>query len=73
MEAYGQTELVVTTATWPWMDPKPGSMGRPSPGYDIELHDLDDKPVEIGEEGELVIKTAAASRRHLRRTTKTPI
>ena len=60
MEAYGQTELVVTTATWPWMDPKPGSMGRPSPGYDIELHDLDDKPVEVGEEGELVIKTAAA-------------
>lgn len=60
MEAYGQTELVVTTATWPWMEPKPGSMGRPSPGYDIELHDLDDKPVEIGEEGELVIKTANA-------------
>ena len=32
-EGFGQTELVVTTANWPWMEPKPGSMGKPSPGY----------------------------------------
>ena len=57
MEAYGQTELVVTTATWPWMEPKPGSMGRPSAGYQLELHDADGKPVEVGEEGELVVRT----------------
>jgi len=55
-EAFGQTELIVTTGTWPWVEPKPGSMGKPTPGYHIELHDSDDKPVEVGEEGELCIK-----------------
>lgn len=55
-EAFGQTELIATTGTWPWMEPKPGSMGKPSPGYHIELHNADDTKVEVGEEGELCIK-----------------
>jgi acetyl-CoA synthetase len=33
MEGYGQTECVIAVATWPWLTPKPGSMGKPSPGY----------------------------------------
>jgi acetyl-CoA synthetase len=37
MEAYGQTELTVVIGTYPWMNPKPGSMGKPSPGHNIEL------------------------------------
>ena len=37
MEGYGQTELTVTVATYPWMEPKPGSMGKPSPGYDVDI------------------------------------
>ncbi len=57
MEGFGQTELVVTIATWPWMEPKPGSMGRPSPGYHVELHNAEGHPVETGEEGEIVIRT----------------
>lgn len=61
MEGYGQTELVVTTATWPWMQPKPGSMGRPSPSYEIVLLDADDRPVERGEEGEIAIKTSGGT------------
>jgi acetyl-CoA synthetase len=56
-EAYGQTEMVATTANWPWMAPKPGSMGKPSPGYYIDLLDADGKVVEIGEEGEMCIRT----------------
>ena len=28
MEGYGQTELTITVATFPWMKPKPGSMGK---------------------------------------------
>lgn len=56
-EAFGQTELVVTTATWPWLEPKPGSMGKPSPGYTIELLDNEGNKVEVGEEGELCIRT----------------
>ena len=57
MEAYGQTELTVTIGNFPWMKPKPGSMGRPSPGYNIELISLDGKKCEPGEEGEITINT----------------
>ena len=32
MEGYGQTECTVAVATYPWMNPKPGSMGMPTPG-----------------------------------------
>ena len=57
MEGYGQTECTVALATWPWMTPKPGSMGKPSPGYDIEIVDEMGNPCEIGYEGEIVIHT----------------
>ncbi len=57
MEGYGQTELTVTLGTYQWMEPKPGSMGKPSPGYNIELLNLEGKPCEAGEEGEIVINT----------------
>ena len=54
MEGYGQTECTVAVATYPWMEPKPGSMGKPSPGYDIEIVDEDGNFCEIGNEGEIV-------------------
>ncbi len=56
-EAYGQTELTVTLATYPWMEPKPGSMGKPSPGYDIDLLNDEGDSCDIGEEGQLVVRT----------------
>jgi acetyl-CoA synthetase len=59
MEGYGQTECTVAVATYPWMKPKPGSMGKPSPGYDIEIIDEDGNKCEIGNEGEIVIRTSA--------------
>ena len=31
MEGFGQTETTLTLATFPWMEPKPGSMGVPEP------------------------------------------
>jgi acetyl-CoA synthetase len=57
MEAYGQTELTVVVGTFPFMEPKPGSMGKPSPGYDIDLLDLDGKVCEVGEVGQIVVRT----------------
>ena len=57
MEGYGQTECTVALATYSWMEPKPGSMGKPSPGYHIDLLDEDGKSCEIGEEGQIVIYT----------------
>jgi acetyl-CoA synthetase len=58
MEGYGQTECTVAVATYPWMKPKPGSMGMPTPGYDIEIVDEDGNPCEVGNEGEIVIRTS---------------
>jgi acetyl-CoA synthetase len=58
MEGYGQTECTVAVATYPWMKPKPGSMGKPSPGYDIQIIDEDGNPCEVGTEGEIVIRTS---------------
>ena len=57
MEGFGQTECTVAVATYPWMDPKPGSMGKPSPGYDIDLIDPDGKVCEVGEIGQIIIYT----------------
>lgn len=57
MEGYGQTELTVALATYPWMEPKPGSMGKPSPGYDIGLMDEAGNSCDIGQEGQIVIHT----------------
>jgi acetyl-CoA synthetase len=56
VEGYGQTETSCAIGTYPWMEPKPGAMGKPSPGYIIELINGEGKPAEIGEEGEIVIK-----------------
>ncbi|HZJ56854.1 MAG TPA: AMP-binding protein [Clostridia bacterium] len=57
MEGYGQTELTITLATFPWMKPKPGSMGKPSPGYDVDIIDEEGQSCGIGEEGQIIIRT----------------
>jgi acetyl-CoA synthetase len=57
MEGYGQTECTVAVATYPWLEPKPGSMGKPTPGYDIEIVDEEGKLCEAGNEGEIIIHT----------------
>jgi acetyl-CoA synthetase len=54
-EGYGQTETVLCIGTFPGMKPKFGSMGRPSPGWHIELHDDNGKPVGLHEEGKIAI------------------
>jgi acetyl-CoA synthetase len=56
-ECYGQTELTVTLCTYPWLEPKPGSMGKPSPGYDIDLVREDGSSCGMGEEGQIVVRT----------------
>ncbi|MCX6688679.1 MAG: AMP-binding protein [Methanoregula sp.] len=56
-EGYGQTETVLCIGTFQGMTPKFGSMGRPSPGWVIELHDDNGKPVTLHEEGRIAIKT----------------
>lgn len=58
MEGFGQTETTLTLGTFPWMTPKPGSMGKPNPQYDIDLIKPDGTHCEDGEKGEIVIKAS---------------
>ncbi len=60
MEGFGQTETTLTLGTFPWMKPKPGSMGVPNPQYDVALlkNDGSLKAVtEPGEIGQIAIRT----------------
>jgi acetyl-CoA synthetase len=54
-EGFGQTESVVLIATFPWVDPKPGSMGMPSPLYNMKLIDEEGRICADGEEGEICV------------------
>ena len=58
MEGFGQTETTLTIANLRGMTPKPGSMGKPSPLYDVQILLPDGTPAGVGETGEIVIKTS---------------
>lgn len=56
-EGFGQTETTVVCGTFSqYMEIRPGSMGRPSPLYYVQLLNNEDKPVEQGETGEICIR-----------------
>ena len=57
MEGFGQTETTLTIANLRGMTPKPGSMGKPNPQYDIELMLSDGSYARPGEVGEIVVRT----------------
>lgn len=54
-EGFGQTETTMTLGTFPWQEPRPGSMGKPNPQYDIRLLRPDDTECEDGEKGEICV------------------
>lgn len=56
MEAFGQTESTVILANLKGMEPKPGSMGKPSPLYNVDIVDENDNPVPNGEVGEIIVR-----------------
>lgn len=55
-EGFGQTETTLTVGTFPWMEPRAGSMGLPNPQYDIRVVNNRMEEVAPGEEGEIVIR-----------------
>jgi acetyl-CoA synthetase len=55
-EGFGQSESSVYLANFEWFEPKPGSTGKPSPLYDVDLTDDEGKSCADGVEGEIVIK-----------------
>ena len=54
-EGFGQTEGPVLLATFPWVEPRPGSMGKPSPLLNVKLLDDEGREVEDGEEGAICV------------------
>ena len=57
MEGFGQTETTLTVANLLGMEPKPGSMGKPNPQYDVDIVDENGNSVEAGVVGEIVLHT----------------
>lgn len=54
--AYGQTETTVVLGCFPGMAIKPCSMGKPAPGYHVELFNEHGRPCNDGETGEIVLR-----------------
>lgn len=55
MEGFGQTETTLTIGNLAGMEPKPGSMGKPSPQYTVRVMRPDGSLCDTGETGEIVI------------------
>lgn len=55
-EGFGQSETTVILANFGFDPIKPGSTGKPSPIYDIDIVDDDGNPCEVGIVGSIVIK-----------------
>ena len=56
-EGYGQSETTLSLFTSPWVEPKPGSMGLINPHYDVDLLTPEGRKAEVGEQGQIVIRT----------------
>ncbi len=57
MEGFGQTETTLLVGNFVGMTPKIGSMGKPSPLYDVVLVDADGNEIADGDVGEICIRT----------------
>jgi acetyl-CoA synthetase len=55
-EGYGQTESVVLVGMFPALEPKVGSMGKPSPGFVVAVIDGEGKVVPEGQEGDIAVR-----------------
>ena len=56
MEGFGQTETTLSVANFVGMSPKPGSMGKPNPLYDVTIMLPDGSEAGVGETGEICIR-----------------
>ncbi|TDJ62778.1 MAG: acyl-CoA synthetase [Proteobacteria bacterium] len=55
-DGYGQTESVLLCGNFPCIEPRFGSMGKPSPGIDLAIIDDDGKVLEAGIEGDIALR-----------------
>ncbi len=65
MEGFGQTETTLTVANLKGMKPKPGSMGLPSPMYNVKIMGEGGREVGVGETGEICLDVRGKEQRGL--------
>lgn len=56
-DGYGQTETVNLVANYPCLPVKPGSMGKPAPGFDVQIVDEEGRVQPVETEGHLAVRT----------------
>ena len=56
LDYYGLTESYPLVANYPFLEVREGSMGKPMPGWDVQLLDEDEQPVAQGERGEICLR-----------------
>jgi acetyl-CoA synthetase len=59
LDYYGLTESYPLCANFPWLEVREGSMGKPMPGWDVQLLDEDERPVPRGERGEICLRASS--------------
>jgi len=55
-DGYGQTESVCLCGSFPCIEPRPGSMGKPTPGFDVRIIDEEGNILPPGEEGDIAVR-----------------
>jgi len=55
-DGYGQTETVNIVANYPCLPIRPGSMGKPVPGFDVEIIDDDGHVLPAGQIGHIAVR-----------------
>jgi acyl-coenzyme A synthetase/AMP-(fatty) acid ligase len=55
-DGYGQTENTLLVGNYPGVEIRPGSMGRPAPGYDVRVIGPDGREAAAGEEGDIALR-----------------
>jgi len=55
-DGYGQTETVILCGNFPPVEVRPGSMGKPTPGFDLAIVDHDGARLPPGREGDIAIR-----------------
>lgn len=61
-DAYGQTETSVLVANYRSVPVRPGSMGLPVPGWEVDVLDADDRPAPDGQVGNIAVRVDRAHR-----------
>jgi acetyl-CoA synthetase len=56
LDYYGLTESYPLVGNFPFMEVREGSMGKPMPGWDVQILDEDERPVAQGERGEICLR-----------------